>query len=160
VKEKRQGSPQQKPTLQGNTHSEEQGRGQKEKITNNSLISSIEQKLSDQLNPPPAGEKKTEGISLLAQKLSDEFKSNITPEDIESVSRPPERRPTGVSHCSLVPPVMFSHKIIERLVEDEFFSEVEASWLRQLPDDVFTLDETRRLVQWLGELCKSRDSEK
>jgi hypothetical protein len=55
---------------------------------------------------------------------------------------------------------MFSHEIIERLVEDEFFSEVEASWLRQLPDDVFTLDETRRLVQWLGELCESRDRDK
>jgi hypothetical protein len=55
---------------------------------------------------------------------------------------------------------MFSHEIIERLVEDEFFSEVEALRLRQLPDDVFTLDEARRLVQWLGELRESRESDK
>jgi hypothetical protein len=43
---------------------QEQGRGQQEKIANNSLVSSIEQKTSDKSTPTPAGGKKTEKVTL------------------------------------------------------------------------------------------------
>jgi hypothetical protein len=137
----------------------EQGRRQKEKIANNSLVSPVEQKTSDKLSPTQVGEKKIESIRLLAQKLSDEFKLNITPEDIEGVSRPFKRRSSTIFDCRIVP-VMFHHKKIERLIADEFFSEEEAVLSRQLPDGVFTMDEAWRLVQWIGELNACRDSKK
>jgi hypothetical protein len=58
------GRPGQKPKSRESASPKEQGSVKKEKIANNSLVSPVEQKLSDKLSPTPAGEKKIENVSL------------------------------------------------------------------------------------------------